>query len=85
MAKATVNRQDPAPVPPIVSVTLELTPEEAQVLVDITDFIGGDSCKSRRKFSDAIRYALMYAGINPPDRVNDISRGVQRIYFENIF
>ena len=74
MAKVTINRQDSAPVPPIKSVTLELTPEEAQVLADIFDFVGGDPVHSRRKYTDSIQCAMRNAGIIPPHRVEDVKR-----------
>lgn len=86
MAKVTVNRQQPAPVPPIISVTLELTHEEAQVLVDIFDFVGGDPVRSRRKYTDRIQDAMRDAGISPPHRVVDVNRNnIHGIRFTDTF
>lgn len=58
MAKATL-----LPVVPVKrSVQLELSPEEAQTLADITGKIGGSPEHSRRKYTDAIYQALDAVG-----------------------
>jgi hypothetical protein len=47
-------------------VTLALSHDEAQTLIDILDFIGGSSTLSRRKYSNSIQKALNAAGYHAP-------------------
>lgn len=52
------------------TVTITLTAQEAQTLVDVMGYIGGDPVRSRRRDCDNIRYALNAAGVrsgNPSD------------------
>lgn len=60
-------------------VELTLTAKEAQTLVDILDFIGGSSTRSRRKYSDAIKAALESAGYSTPWDPKRNPPGVQDI------
>jgi len=64
------------------SAIIELTmdEEEASVLMDIMNRIGGDPEKSRRGSANRIRMALNKAGIKGTDR-NDIQFGFHAIYF----
>ena len=63
MAKATKNV---IPQKPVITYTLELTEEEANFLLAVTQCIGGDPVASRRRYSDTIGKALKNAGIPEP-------------------
>lgn len=68
MAKVTVKRETPVN-PPIKSVTLELTPEEAEVVRELTGNVFGSG--PARKIADSIFFALHDAGISgTPSRFN---------------
>lgn len=60
------------PVPVTPNVQLELTPEEAQTLLDITRNIGGNPTETRRKHSDSIASALRSVGYTSNSRPYDI-------------
>ncbi len=66
MAKATIT---PPPQPPV---TLDLTPDEAQTLVDILALVGGMPVTSRRAHAEAIRVALDSAGYHYSGRADDL-------------
>ncbi len=63
MAKATVETTE-------TKVTLEMTGEEAEVLLKMFNNIGGDPDRGPRGTIDPLRRALVHAGIKPNDDVN---------------
>lgn len=66
MAKASV-KYAPVPTPPIESVTLMLTLEEARVLSKVTHLIGGEpDVGNPRACMDNIDQALCAVGIDAP-------------------
>lgn len=84
MAKVTnINRSVPTP-PPINSLTLQLTGEEAKTLFDILCRIGGDPKKSRRKYAQSILDAIeketdWQTGLDK----NDMDKTNRSIYFND--
>jgi hypothetical protein len=88
MAKATVLRHapPPQPLPAIKEVLLTLSAEEAQVLADVTNFIGGNPIKTRRRLLDNIRQALHAAGVKAPHMVSDINYAIngQGVWFDEV-
>lgn len=58
------------PVPPVVqkyNIVLTLDQNEAETLLAITGKIGGEPERTRRRFVDSIRRALILAGVNTVD------------------
>ena len=70
MARATVQRET-RPLPPIQTVTLELTLDEASLLVDICDRCSGDPVYIRRRLTDGIGDALRLVNV-PRGAENDM-------------
>jgi hypothetical protein len=61
--------------------TLELNEDEAQFLVDVMDFIGGNEKTTRRRFGREIQRALEAVDLKSPFPVSDVagrpaSRGI---------
>ena len=84
MAKATKN----IPQKPVITYTLELTEEEANFLLAVTQCIGGDPVASRRRYSDTIAEALKNAGIphlvtDERLRIPDIMKSNSSIWFHD--
>lgn len=74
MAHAHIHTTHPTPPPPVKTVVLEMTMDEAEFLFDITNLIGGLP-EGLRGHSDRLRYAL--ASVN----VKDKGREARRILF----
>ena len=69
MAKITVNKPIPV-VPPPITVTLELSFEEASFIRDLVGgTVTGHGKSSRRKIGDALYFAFEEAGMNYIDNV----------------
>ena len=79
MAKATLVNQEP----PKPNVLLELSYEEAETLLIVTDRIGGDPQLSRRKHTDKIGQALrdVYSLEYKEEKDDDVSITNCSIYF----
>lgn len=60
-------------------IILTLSQEEAQFIYDVTQRIGGDMERSRRKYAEAIDQELSALGFTP--KTDDISREQRAIYF----
>jgi hypothetical protein len=58
MAKATKRTIPPPPVNPVEEITLILSKEEAQVILDVSSKVGGTPESTRRRFADSISSAL---------------------------
>ena len=82
MAKAKMLPPPPVPVPK-GDVQLTLTYEEAQILIDIGDRIGGSPILSRRLLSDNIRRALAEVGVLGQG-THDIHNINRAIYFDDV-
>ena len=83
MAKAKMLPLPPVPVPK-GDVQLTLKYEEAQLLIDISDRIGGSYQLSRRRLSDNIRRALAEVGVLGQG-TNDIGTASPgAIYFDDV-
>lgn len=66
-------------------VVLELSLREAEVLVDVCQFIGGVPTDSRRGLIDAISAALRSAGIKySHSRLADVSQEFRSIWFHKL-
>ncbi len=52
---------------------LPLTQEEAQFIVDVMQFVGGNAANTRRKHANTIQRALGEVGITPPFPIKDIA------------
>lgn len=76
MAKAKLI----SPVPVTPNVQLELTPEEAQLLIDLLGRVGGNPMESRRKFSISISSALTTVGY-VGSYADDINKTSNSVYF----
>lgn len=82
MAKAKML---PLPVPvPKGDVQLTLKYEEAQILIDISDRIGGSYQLSRRRLSDNIRRALCEIGVLGQGTQDMAHERGGAIYFNNV-
>jgi len=55
------------PVTRVTNITLELSYEEARVLLYVCNNIGGHPDDTARKHTDAIRSALRSAGVDTPN------------------
>ena len=81
MAKAKM-----LPLPPVPKgdVQLTLKYEEAQILIDISDRIGGSYQLSRRLLSDNIRRALCEIGVRGQGTQDMNCEGAGAIYFDDV-
>ena len=81
MAKAKM-----LPLPPVPKgdVQLTLKYEEAQILIDISDRIGGSPQLSRRLLSHNIRRALYEVGVLGQGTHDICQRGAGAIYFDDV-
>ena len=80
MAKATRTTIPPVPVEPKVVIMLELSIEEAETLMGITDRIGGP-LKGRRSHMGAISWALYDAGVRGTIEDSEVEQQNRAIYF----
>ena len=67
MATATVKTEVK-----VTGVTLELTSQEATVIRDLMQVVGGSSLLTRRGFTDRINRALKDAGVKRTTHTNDM-------------
>jgi hypothetical protein len=63
-------------------VLLTLTKKEAQTLMDVFEVIGGSPKKSRRRYVDNVRAALMAIGVEPAHG-DDIFFQSKSLYFKD--
>lgn len=67
------------------TVTLELNALEAQTLLDVLSFIGGDPVTSRRKFTDDIVAALQRQGLDFEEGPEDMLGAINFADLDTIF
>ena len=83
MAKASKLTIPPVPVEPKVVIMLELSIEEAETLMGITNRIGG-SLKGRRSHMTAVRLALYDAGVRGNIGDDELEQANRAIYFTSV-
>lgn len=82
MAKATKNIIPPTPVVENFTVTLELSKEEARLLRDVLQLVGGSPVDTRRRYAASILIPLENViGARTEPTVADVSRVCRSIYF----
>jgi hypothetical protein len=70
-------------IPAVYTYTLVLSQEEASTLLALTEKIGGSPTASRRKHTDAIRFALLSTGLTA--NISDLlDRYKGTLYFEEV-